>query len=148
MTTWTTNREARFHYELLQKWEAGIELVGLEVKSVKAGRVNLTGAHAVVRGGEVYLLNADIAPYQPANTPPDYDSRRTRKLLLTKREISQLLELEQEKRLTIIPLSMYSKGRNIKVEIALARGKKQYDKREAIKKRDTKRLIDRTLKSN
>ncbi|MBI4136257.1 MAG: SsrA-binding protein SmpB [Candidatus Vogelbacteria bacterium] len=146
MPTFADNRQAGFRYELLEKFEAGLELIGLEVKSIKAGRVNLAGAYVNIRGQEAYLVNADIAPYQPANTPADYDSRRTRRLLLTKKEIAKLTWAEHQARLTIIPVNVYSKGRRIKVEIALARGKKKYDKREAIKKRETQRQIERTLK--
>ena len=143
---WANNRKAAFQYEILEKLEAGIELVGLEVKAIKVGRANLVGAYILVRGDEVFLVNADIAPYQPANTPPNYDSRRRRRLLLTKKEIVKLAAAGNEKRLTIIPVKVYSKGRRIKVEIALARGKKKYDKRETIKKREAERQIDRTLK--
>ncbi len=147
MPTFADNRQAGFRYELLEKFEAGLELIGLEVKSIKAGRVNLAGAYVIIRGQEAYLVNADIAPYQPANTPPDYDSRRLRRLLLTKKEIAALAAAEHQARLTIIPVKVYSQKRRIKVEIALARGKKKYDKREAIKKRETERQIERTLKS-
>ncbi|MBI2097595.1 MAG: SsrA-binding protein SmpB [Candidatus Vogelbacteria bacterium] len=147
MLIFADNRQAGFRYELLDKFEAGLELIGLEVKSIKAGRVNLAGAYVIVRGQEVYLVNADIAPYQSANTPADYDSRRTRRLLLTKKEIVKLAAAGNEKRLTIIPVRVYSQGRRIKVEIALARGKKKYDKREAIKRRDTEREMARSLKS-
>ena len=147
MPTFVYNRQAGFRYELLEKFEAGLELIGLEVKSIKAGRVNLAGAYVIIRGQGAYLVNADIAPYQPANTPPDYDSRRLRRLLLTKKEIAKLAEAEHQARLTIIPVSVYSKGRRIKVEVALARGKKKYDKRETIKKREAARKIERTVKS-
>lgn len=147
MPTFADNRQAGFRYELLEKFEAGIELIGSEVKSIKTGRVNLAGAYVIVRGQEVYLVNADIASYQPANTPPDYDSRRPRRLLLTKKEIAKLAAAGDEKRLTIIPVALYSKGRRIKLGLALARGKKKYDKRESIKKRETQRQIERTLKT-
>ena len=141
------NRQAGFRYEIMEKFEAGIELRGFEVKAIKTGRINLAGAHVIVRGNEIYLINADIAPYQPKNTPADYDARRARRLLLTKKEIAELLVVERQKRLTIIPISVYSDKGKIKVEIAIARGKKKYDKRETIKKREVDRQIRRTLTS-
>ena len=141
------NRQAGFRYEIMEKFEAGIELRGFEVKAIKTGRINLAGAHVIVRGNEIYLINADIAPYQPKNTPADYDARRARRLLLTKKEIAELSVVERQKRLTIIPISVYSDKGKIKVEIAIARGKKKYDKRETIKKREVDRQIRRTLTS-
>ena len=141
------NRQAGFRYEIMEKFEAGIELRGFEVKAIKTGRINLAGANVIVRGNEIYLINADIAPYQPKNTPADYDARRARRLLLTKKEIAELSVVERQKRLTIIPISVYSDKGKIKVEIAIARGKKKYDKRETIKKREVNRQIRRTLTS-
>lgn len=146
MASFVTNRKAHFNYEILEKLDAGIELLGHEVKSVKAGHANLEGAHIIIRGNEAFLIGATITPYQPANTPKDYDQARNRKLLLTKKELSDLAYKEGQKGLTIVPLSMYSKARKIKLEIAIVRGKKKFDKRESIKKRDSKRQIDRTLK--
>jgi len=140
-----SNRKAHFNYEILEKIEAGIELLGFEVKSLKAGRGSLEGSHVLVRGDEAFVVNMNISPYQPKNTPADYEPLRNRRLLLTKKEIEKLRGKENEKGLTIIPLSVYNKGRKLKIEIALARGKKQYDKRETIKKRDTEREIRRTL---
>lgn len=146
MASFVTNRKAHFNYEILEKLDAGIELLGHEVKSVKAGHANLEGAHIIIRGNEAFLIGATITPYQPANTPKDYDQALNRKLLLTKKELSDLADKEGQKGLTIVPLSMYSKARKIKLEIAIVRGKKKFDKRESIKKRDSKRQIDRTLK--
>lgn len=140
------NKKAHFNYEVLDKYEAGIELFGLEVKSVKLGRGSLEGARVIVRGDEAFLIGATIQPYQPGNTPKDYVQDRTRRLLLTKRELKELIGKEQERGLTIVPISMYNKGRKIKLEIAVVRGKKKYDKRESIKKRDIERDIGRTLK--
>src|SRR3989344_7137688 len=97
-----------FDYETLERFEAGIELLGFEVKAVKTGQAALDGSYVVVRGGEAFLIACTISPYQPANTPKDYDSRRTRKLLLTKKEIGQLLGFEQKQGLTIVPLNMYN----------------------------------------
>jgi len=147
MTAFVTNRKAHFNYEILEKLEAGIELLGHEVKSVKNAQANLEGAHVTVRGGEAYLVGATITPYQPANTPADYDPARNRRLLLTKKELADLEGKESQKGLTIVPISMYSKGRKLKLEIAIVRGKKKFDKRQTIKKRDSKRDIERTLKN-
>lgn len=139
------NRKARFDYEILKRFTAGLELFGLEVKSARDGKVSLAGAFINVRGGEAYLLGADIPPFQPKNAPEDYDATRARKLLLSKREIEELLDAENTKGLTIVPLSVYNKGRFLKLDLAIARGKKKFDKRQAIKKRDTEREIKRTL---
>jgi len=146
MAHYAENRKARFNYEILEKYEAGIELLGVEVKSVRSGRMSLEGAFVVVRGGEVFLINSNIPPYQPNNTSKDYDPLRNKKLLLTKKEIATLAGSEKNKSLTIVPISVYNKGRKIKVEIALVKGKKKHDKRESIKKRDTDREIRREYK--
>lgn len=147
MAHYAENRKARFDYEILEKYEAGIELLGSEVKSVRGGRMSLEGAFVIVRGGEVYLINANIPPYQPKNAPKDYDSLRNKRLLLTKKEIKELAGNEKNKSLTIVPISVYNKGRKVKVEIALVKGKKKRDKRESIKKRESDREIRRTLKN-
>lgn len=146
MTVLIDNRKAHFNYEVIQKYEAGIELFGFEVKSIKSGRAILAGAFAIVRGGEVYLMNMQIPPYQVGNTPLDYDPTRTRKLLLSKKQIKEIAPSDNMKGLTLVPLSLYSKGRLIKVELAVVKGKKNYDKRETIKKRETDREIDREYK--
>lgn len=143
MPIYAENRKARFNYEFSEKYEAGIELLGLEVKAIRTGRLSLEGAFVLIRGGEAYLINATIAPYQAENTPKDYDSMLNRRLLLTKEEIKKLLGSEKNKSLTIVPVSVYNKGKKLKVEIALAKGKKKYDKRENIKKRETDREIRR-----
>ncbi len=140
------NKKAYFNYEILEKIEAGIELLGFEVKSLKKGHGSLEGSHIVVRGNETFVVNMQIPPYQPANTPESYDPLRNRRLLLTKKEIEKLNEEENQKGLTIVPLSVYNKGRKLKIEIAIVRGKKKYDKRESIKKRDVEREIRRNLK--
>lgn len=139
------NRKARFDYEILEEFEAGIELLGTEVKSVRAGKISLVGAFVAVRGGEAYLVGADIPAYQPKNAPSEYDATRARKLLLSKEEIVKLADAEGTKGLTIVPLKVYSKNRFLKVGIAIARGKKEFDKRQAIKKRDTERELKRSL---
>lgn len=146
MANYAENRKARFNYEILEKYEAGIELLGVEVKSVRGGQMSLEGAFVIIRGGEAYLINASIPPYQVKNTPKDYDPLRNRKLLLTKKEIVELAGNEKNKSLTIVPISVYNKGRKIKVEIALVKGKKKFDKREALKKRNTDREIRREYK--
>lgn len=146
MVAYIQNRKAHFNYEVLEKYEGGIELVGNEVKSVRGGRMSLEGAFVIVRGGEVFLINANIDPYQPKNAPKDYNPLRNRKILLTKKEIAELGESEKNKSLTIIPISLYNKGRKIKIEIALVKGKKQHDKRETTKKRETDRELRREYK--
>ncbi len=146
MATLIRHKKATLDYELLETFEAGIELFGHEVKSLRNGHGKLEGAHVVVRGGEAYLVGASIPPYQPSNTPKSYEAERNRRLLLTQKELGELAGFEKQKGLTIVPISMYTKGRNIKVNIAIARGKKKYDKRETLKARDVERDIRRTLK--
>lgn len=146
MGLYAENRKARFNYEILEKYETGIELLGTEVKSVRGGQMSLEGAFVIVRGGEAYLINANVPPYQMKNAPKDYDPLRNRKLLLTKKEINELQGSEKNKSLTIVPISVYNKGRKIKLEIALVKGKKKYDKRETLKKRDTDRELRREYK--
>ena len=141
------NKKAYFNYEILEKIEAGIELLGFEVKSLKKGQGSLEGSHITIRGNEAFVINMQIPPYQPANTPKDYNPTRNRRLLVTKKEISRLSGEENQKGLTIVPISVYNKGRKLKLEIAIVRGKKKYDKRETIKKRDTDREIRRSLKN-
>jgi SsrA-binding protein len=148
MASYAENRKARFNYEILERYVAGIELLGTEVKSVRAGQMSLEGAFVIVRGGEAFLINANIPPYQPKNSPKDYDPLKNRKLLLTKKEIAELAGSEKNKSLTIVPISVYNKNRKIKVEIALVKGKKKFDKRETIKKRDTDREIRRDFKEH
>ncbi len=140
------NRRARFDYEPLEKFEAGIVLDGFEVKSAKLGRLNLSGSYALIRGGEAYLLNASIQPFPGANVPPGYDPDRTRKLLLTKEQIRTLRGRIEEKRLTLVPFRAFVTRNLVKVELALARSKKEQDKRETIKKRDTDREMRRALR--
>src|SRR3989344_4515578 len=147
MASLVENKKARFNYEILETYEAGLELLGFEVKSLRKGQGSLEGAHVVVRGGEAYLVGVTIFPYQAGNTPKDYDPARTRRLLLTKKQIGELAEYENKKGLTIIPLSVYNKNSTLKLSVGVARGKKKYDKRETLKRRDTEREIRRTLKS-
>ena len=140
------NKKAYFNYEIGDKYESGIELLGHEVKSLKQRLGSLEGSYVIVRGGEAFLINAHIPPYQPSNTPESYDPYRNRKLLLTKKEIAELANIEATKGLTIVPISVYSKGRKLKLSIGIGKGKKRADKRESIKKRDIEREIGRTLK--
>ncbi|OGD69662.1 SsrA-binding protein [Candidatus Campbellbacteria bacterium RIFCSPLOWO2_02_FULL_35_11] len=146
MTTYVKNRKASFDYEILEKFDAGIELFGFEVKAIKSGKGNIEGSHVTVRGNEAFLLNANIPPYQTENTPTDYNPERNRRLLLTKKELGELAGLESQKGLTIVPISMYNSKRKIKIEIAVVRGKKKFDKRESIKKKDTERDLRREIK--
>jgi len=132
--------------EILEEFEAGLELFGFEVKSLRSGRGSLPGARVVVRGGEAYLVGASIPPWQEKNAPDEYDPERPRRLLLSKKEIAKIAHAEEKKGLTTVPLSVYNAGRKLKLKIAIARGKKQHDKRQTIKERDEKKKIERTLK--
>lgn len=143
--TIATNKRAYFNYNVLETYEAGIELLGFEVKAIKSGRINLAGSYVIIRDNQAWLLNTDIPPYQPLNTPTDYDSKRSRRLLLKKSEIKNLIGRIHEKGLTLMPLKVYTKNRRIKLEVGLAKSKKKTDKREAMKKRDIEREIGRNL---
>ncbi|MEK7195851.1 MAG: SsrA-binding protein SmpB [Patescibacteria group bacterium] len=135
------NKRAYFDYDIQEKLEAGIELKGFEVKSVKAGRINLGGSYVIIRGDEAYLINTDIPPYQPKNAPEGYDPHRNRKLLLNASEIRYLLGKAQEIGLTLVPLRVYLKRNLIKLEIGLGRSRKAKDKRDLLKKRSDLREI-------
>ena len=139
-----TNRQASFRYHLIDRYEAGIQLQGSEVKSLRAGRVQLKDGYAALQDGEVWLYNVHIAPYEPASRE-NHEAERPRKLLLHKREIERLIGKTQEKGLTLIPTRMYFKGRNAKVEIALARGRDVRDRRRELKAREQRREIERAL---
>lgn len=140
------NKKINLDYEILETFEAGIELLGLEVKSLRKNQGSLLGSHITVRGGEVFVIAMNIPPYQIKNTPESYDPKRNRKILITKTEIQKLASLEVKKGLTIVPVSVYNKGKKIKVQIAVVRGKKKYDKRQDIKKRDMNREIRRDFR--
>ncbi len=144
--SYADNRKAHFDYELLDRTEAGIELLGTEVKSIRAGRASLIGAYVVIRGNEAYLLNASIPAFQEKNAPKGYDPMRQRRLLVSAAEIAHLTGIEKTRGLTLIPISLYNYGRSIKLEIAVARGKKNFDKRQSIRRRDDDRSMERTLK--
>ncbi|MFA6340679.1 MAG: SsrA-binding protein SmpB [Candidatus Paceibacterota bacterium] len=147
MSKFAENRKAYFNYEILEKLTAGIELFGFEVKAIKAGHITLDGSYAIIRGNEAYLIGSGVTPLQPKNVPKGYDERRNRKLLLTKKEIKRLADLESKNGLTIIALSVYNVGHKLKVELGVARGKKRGDKRESTKTRELNREIQRTLKN-
>lgn len=146
MTTFAYNRKATFDYEILETYEAGLILFGYEVKAIKTGHLSLAGAYVIIRGNEAYLINAYIPPYQPKNTPGDYDPYRLRKLLLHKSEIASLIGKTKQKGLTLVPLKVYTKHGKLKLEFVLARGKKKFDKRDKIIERETKRKIDRAIR--
>ncbi len=141
------NKRVGFDYQILQTLEAGLELYGYEVKSLRAGHGSLKGARVVARGGEAYLVGATIPAWQPANAPKSYDPERARRLLLKSKEIDLIRGAESEKGLTIVPLSVYNKGRNLKLSLGIARGKKMGDKRQSIKEREEKVRIRRSLKT-
>lgn len=143
MPTLVDYKKAWFNYEILETFEAGMELSGHEVKSLKKGQGSLDGSHVIVRGGEAYAVNTFVPPYQENNTPKGYEPRRNRRLLLTKKEIAKLANLEGERGLTIVPISIYNKGPLVKVSVAVVRGKKQHDKRAVTKKRETDRSVRR-----
>jgi SsrA-binding protein len=140
-----TNRQARFRYELLETWEAGIALQGSEVKSLRDRKANLKDAYGLVRDGEIWLHNAHIAPYAPA-AGDGHDPERPRKLLMHKREIERLIGKTHERGLTLVPTRIYFSGPRVKVELALARGKEQHDKRDTIREREQSREMERALR--
>ncbi|KPJ56272.1 SsrA-binding protein [Parcubacteria bacterium DG_74_2] len=141
------NKKAYFDYEILEKFKAGMVLIGTEVKSIKTGHISLKGSYVVIdKNGEVWLIGAEIPAYQPQNAPKDYISSRSRKLLLKKSEIKYLIGKSKQKGLTLAPLMVYTEKGNIKLEFGVAKGKKKIDKREAIKKREAQREIKRKLK--
>lgn len=147
MATFSENRKAYFNYEILKKFQAGLVLQGQEVKSIKNGRINLAGSYVVPQGEEFFLVGSHIPTYQPANAPHDYNPERSRKLLLKKEEIQELIGKVRQRGLTLVPLRVYDQKHRIKLEFGLARGKKKGDKREEIKKRDAQREIERALKT-
>lgn len=145
MAEYANNPKAGFDYEVLETLEAGIVLKGYEVKSIKTGKVSIKGSYVKILNGEPLLIGATISPYQVANTPDDYDPQASKKLLLSKKQISVLAETSQDHGLTLVPLKLYGKKGRIKLLIGIARGKKKYDKRETIKKKDVARSRQRGL---
>ena len=151
MKIFCRNKKAYFDYQILEEFEAGMVLKGNEVKSIRLGKISLKGSYVVLKGinqgklPEPYLIGTYISPYQPKNTPNNYNPERSIKLLLKKSEIKYLIGKTKEKGLTLIPLKIYIKNVKIKIKIGLVKGKKKRDKREAIKKRDAEREIRRNL---
>jgi len=146
MKIFAENKKAYFNYEILERFEAGISLIGQEVKSIKTRGVNLAGSYVVLKDEEVFWVGVKIFPYQPKNAPLDYNPERSRKLLLKKSEIKYLIGKSKQKGLTLIPLKLYTKNSKIKLEFGISKGKKKVDKRESIKKREVEREIKRELK--
>jgi SsrA-binding protein len=140
------NRQARFLYEVLETYEAGIELYGTEVKSIRAGKVNLRDGYALIKNGQAWLLNAHVSAHATTGSYFNHEPTRTRRLLLHKQEIRKLIGKVEQQGLTLVPLKMYFKKGRIKVAIALARGKKLHDKRDDIKQRQDKREMARAMK--
>jgi SsrA-binding protein len=140
------NKKAYYNYEILEKFEAGISLIGQEVKSLKTRGVNLAGTYVIIQNQEVFWIGAKISPYQPANTPSNYRDERSRKLLLKKSEIKYLIGKSKQKGLTLIPLKLYTKDGKIKLEFGIVKGKRKFDKRELIRKREIEKELKRELK--
>lgn len=137
MESLSENKKAHFDYEVIEKLEAGISLTGQEVKSIKDGRMGLKGAYVVIdKNGEAFLIGANVPPYQPKNVSPDYRHDRSRKLLLKRKEIDYLIGKSREKNLTLVPLKVYTKNGKIKLEFGLGKGKKEFNKKETIKRRE------------
>ncbi len=141
------NRQARYLYEILETYEAGIQLTGTEVKSIREGKVNLQDGYALVRNGEAWLINLHISPYSGSGQYFNHEPRRTRKLLLHRQEIRKLIGKVEQQGLTLVPLRMYLKRGLVKVSIALGKGKKLHDKREDMKRRQDQRDIQRAMKN-
>ncbi len=146
MKSLISHKRAKFDYEILQTFEAGVSLLGTEVKSIRNGQGKLEGAYVIVRGDEAFLVGASIPAFQSKNAPAEYDPERARKLLLTEKEIAELEQKSEKQGLTIVPIKWYNKRSKLKLEIAIGRGKKKQDKRQSIKKSDTKRDIEREIK--
>ncbi|OGN29069.1 MAG: SsrA-binding protein [Candidatus Yanofskybacteria bacterium RIFCSPLOWO2_01_FULL_49_25] len=144
--SYAENSRARFDYEILEKMSAGIVLAGYEVKAIKAGKCSIRGAYVKILQNEAWLVGAQVSPYQPNNVPLTYDPQRTRKLLVKKNELKYLLGKSQEKGLTLVPLNLVGEHGLVKLEFAIARGKKNYDKRATTAARETKRKVQRALK--
>jgi SsrA-binding protein len=147
MSTITSNKKAYFDYEMLEEYEAGIELVGTEVKSIRAGHVNLKDSHIKIVRGEAYLINSHISHYEHGNIN-NHEPLRSRRLLLHRKEINFLTGKLKEQGLTLVPLKMYFKNRRIKVLMALARGKKSYDKRATMRDKDMQREAERAFRGS
>ncbi len=148
MPTLATNRKARYDYERLESYEAGLVLTGQEVKSVRDGGAKIDTGHITIKKDELWLIGANIAPYKRVSILEDYDPARSRKLIMHKKEIKQLIGKLSEKGLTAIPVSLYTRGNRIKLELWLARGKKAFEKKQKIKERDINRDAQRILRDH
>lgn len=146
MSTLAYNKRAKFDYDFIETYEAGLELLGTEVKSLRAKNVSLKGAFVTIKDGQAWLTNATIPPWQMVNAPENYDPLRPRRLLLKRSELKHLIGTKQTQGLTIVPIRVYSKGPYIKLELALARGKRKFDKKQATKERDIQRDVERLLR--
>jgi SsrA-binding protein len=147
MATLAYNKRANFDYQILEKYEAGLILTGQEVKSVKTGHVSLKGSFVTIKGNELFLTNATIPPYAPAGEIKSYDPTRPRKLLLKRSEIASLIGKSRTEGLTMVPIQVYTKKRLLKLEFGLGKGKKEFDKRATIQKRESQKNIQRMLKN-
>jgi len=145
MKIYSENKKALFDYEVLERFEAGVVLFGQEVKSIKTGHINLSGSYVSLTTGEPFLVGIKVPPYQPNNAGADYNVDRPRKLLLNKKEIDYLRGKSKEHGFSLIPLKVYDNSGRIKLEFGLAKGKRKYDKKEKIKKRDVQREVNREL---
>jgi len=146
MKALATNKRAKFDYEILENFEAGLVLLGHEVKSIKLGNVSLKGSFITIRNRELWLKNTHISRYKPAGKLPDHDVERERKLLVRKSELRKLIGKTGQQGLTLVPIRLYTKGNKVKLKFGLARGKKKHEKRDLIKKRDIDREIQQRLK--
>ena len=146
MEIFSENKKAYFNYEIKEKFRAGVVLTGQEVKSIRLGRISLAGSYVVFKDSQIYLIGAKIPAYQPKNASANYNPERPRKLLLNKSEINYLIGKSSEKGLTLIPIKVYTENAKIKLEFGIARGKKKYDKKETIRKREDRREINAELK--
>ena len=145
MAEFANNSKAEFDYEIIETIEAGLELKGPEVKSIRTGRISMKGSYVKIIDNQAWWVGATISPYQPANMPDGYDAKRSIRLLFSKKQIATLMGTSQAHGLTLIPLKLYSKKNRIKLLVGIARGKKKYDKRETIKKRDIERARQRGI---
>lgn len=145
MKVYSDNEKAYFNYNILEKFEAGLVLLGTEVKSIRLGKATIKGSYIIIKDDEAYLTGATIPPYQPKNAPPDYDPQRPRKLLLERQEINYLVGKSKESGIAVVPLKIFDKNAKIKIEIGVGKGKKKYDKRQTIKKRETERELKREI---
>ena len=145
MADYADNPKANFDYEILETLEAGLVLKGFEVKAIKTGKASIKGSYVKIINNRPELIGANIAPYQPGNTPEDYDPQRTRAVLMSKKQINTLVGLSAAQGLTLVPLKLYGTRNKVKLLIGIARGKKKYDKRSTIKKKDLARSKQRGI---